>query len=345
MYSLIKNLLFLLDPERAHYMAMDSLKLTRQLPGGELLLKLMFNAGEFRPFEWKGLTFRHPVGLAAGFDKDGRYLRELACLGFSFIEAGTVTPLPQPGNAKPRLFRLPKDQGLINRMGFNNRGVVELRSRLLRSRPKGMVIGGNIGKNKLTPNEEAQRDYLTCFEALHDQVDFFTINVSSPNTPGLRELQDKKPLENIITALKSHPLQRENYRPILLKVAPDLTEGQVEDIMEVTLNTGLDGVVATNTTICRDGLKTPADRLKAIGAGGLSGAPLRGSSDRILSQLAKGLRREVLLIGVGGIFGAEDVRRKLDLGAHLVQVYTGFVYEGPTLVKRMIKELKSNGKN
>ncbi|MCX8149623.1 quinone-dependent dihydroorotate dehydrogenase [Thermaurantimonas aggregans] len=339
MYSILRRLLFALEPERAHHFTMETLKTIYKLPFGETILKTTFLTSDFQPFEWKGLNFRHPVGLAAGFDKDGKYLYPLASLGFSFIEVGTVTPLPQPGNDKPRLFRLPADKALINRMGFNNEGAQSLAARLKQGKPRNLIIGGNIGKNKITPNEEALRDYIACFEALHAQVDYFTINVSSPNTPGLRSLQDKKPLEEIITHLRKHPMQSTTYRPVLLKIAPDLTDEQIDDIAEVCANTSLDGIVATNTTISREGLKTSKNQVESMGSGGLSGLPIQKISDIVLGKIAKKISSDTLLIGVGGIFTAEDVRRKLDLGARLVQVYTGFVYEGPQMVQRIVKNL------
>lgn len=342
MYPLIRKILFTIDPEKAHQLTMTALKVVYSLPPGRIVLQSAFHAEDYRPMDWKGLRFRHPVGLAAGFDKDGAYIKPLSALGFSFIEVGTVTPRPQPGNDRPRLFRLPADRALINRMGFNNAGVNALHTKLIKSRPHDLVIGGNIGKNKDTPNEEAVLDYLACFETLHSVVDYFTVNVSSPNTLGLRVLQDKKPLEEILIRLIKHPLQSLTYRPILLKVAPDLTDGQIDDIAEVCQNTGLDGIVATNTTTSREGLSTPATVVRRIGAGGLSGHPVRDLSDLVLKKLAHRVSPDVLLVGVGGIFTGADVRRKLDLGARLVQVYTGFVYEGPKMVRQIIKNLQEN---
>lgn len=339
MYSILRRLLFVLEPERAHHITMATLRTIYNVPFGETLLKATFATPDYRSFAWKGLYFRHPVGLAAGFDKDGKYLHPLSSLGFSFIEVGTVTPLPQSGNDRPRLFRLPTDKALINRMGFNNEGVQSLAARLKNGKPQNLIVGGNIGKNKITPNEEALQDYIACFEALHAYVDYFTVNVSSPNTPGLRALQDKKPLEEIIMHLRRHALQSTTYRPILLKIAPDLTDAQIDDIAEVCANTGLDGIVATNTTISRDGLKTPKQQVESIGSGGLSGLPIQKASDAVLAKMAKKISSDTLLIGVGGIFTADDVRRKLDLGARLVQVYTGFVYEGPRMVQRLVKNL------
>ncbi|MFN4300044.1 MAG: quinone-dependent dihydroorotate dehydrogenase [Thermaurantimonas sp.] len=339
MYSAVRRLLFTLEPEKAHHLTMSALSALYSIPFGELLLRKTFYTPDYKPFDWKGLHFRHPIGLAAGFDKDGKYLAPLSALGFSFIEVGTVTPLPQPGNERPRLFRLPADRALINRMGFNNEGVHALAARLKKEKPKNLIIGGNIGKNKITPNDEALRDYVTCFEVLHEHVDYFTVNVSSPNTPGLRALQDKKPLEEIITHLRKHPLQSAIYKPVLLKIAPDLTDEQIDDIAEVCANTGLDGIVATNTTISRDGLKTPKSQVNSIGSGGLSGLPIQKASDEVLVKIAKRISTDTLLIGVGGIFTADDVQRKFDSGARLVQVYTGFVYEGPRMVQQIVKNL------
>lgn len=280
-----------------------------------------------------GLEFPGPVGLAAGMDKDAEHVAALARIGFGHVEIGTVTPLPQPGNDRPRLFRLRTDRALINRMGFNNGGATAAAERL-RKRVPGIVVGGNIGKNKNTPNEAAVEDYVKCFRALHPVVDYFVVNVSSPNTPGLRALQDKGPLLGILARLKA--LSDElGTKPILLKIAPDLTDEQLDDVVAVVKESGIAGIVATNTTIARTGLRTPAATLESIGAGGLSGAPLRERSLAVVRYLRARLPRPFVIIGVGGIDSAEAAMERLDAGADLVQVYTGLVYEGPALLKRI----------
>ncbi len=285
-----------------------------------------------------GLSFDHPLGLAAGFDKNAILINHWHKLGFSFVEIGTVTPRPQPGNEKPRLFRLPSDKALINRMGFNNDGVEAVVSRLKTARPS-VVIGGNIGKNKDTPNEQAVDDYLLTFKALYPHVDYFVVNVSSPNTPGLRELQDKDKLTVIVNTLLDYRAAQDIKKPVLLKFAPDVTESQVGDIISLVNALDVEGVVATNTTISREGLKTDEGRLKAIGMGGLSGRPLHHRSVSMVSQLRAGLRKDKVIIGVGGIFDAADARRMLEAGADLLQSYTGFIYEGPAFVRRIVKDL------
>ena len=285
-----------------------------------------------------GFKFPNPVGLAAGFDKDAAHIRDLSALGFGFIEIGTLTPVGQPGNPMPRLFRLPKDEALINRMGFNNGGVEEAVERLKRV-PKDIIVGGNIGKNKVTPNENALDDYVKCFEALHPYVHYFVVNVSSPNTPNLRALQDKEPLTEILSELKKLNFQKENPKPILLKIAPDLTNDQLDDIVEIADDTQIEGVIATNTTIDRSNLTTASDVVDAIGAGGLSGKPVSNRSTEVIRYLKEKSGGRLVVIGVGGIHSANDAQEKLDAGASLIQVYTGFVYEGPGLVKSILKKL------
>lgn len=285
-----------------------------------------------------GITFPNPVGLAAGFDKDARFTDALACLGFGFIEIGTLTPRPQPGNPAPRLFRLPADQALINRMGFNNHGVTEAVERL-RKRKEPVIIGGNIGKNKDTPNEQAGDDYEKCFHELHPVVDYFVVNVSSPNTPGLRELQDKEPLTKLLNRLQELNQQKEKRKPILLKIAPDLTNEQLDDIVTIVKDSRLDGIVASNTTISRANLKTPAAEVEAIGAGGLSGAPVRSRSTEVVRYIHSKSNGTIPIIASGGIFTAADAKEKLDAGASLVQVYTGFIYEGPAIASNICKGL------
>ncbi len=286
-----------------------------------------------------GLHFKNPVGLAAGFDKNGAHFRTMAALGFGCIEVGTVTPRPQPGNPQPRLFRLKKDEALINRMGFNNDGVDALVQNLQQPRPAGLIIGGNIGKNKDTPNERAAEDYAICFEKLFPYVDYFVVNVSSPNTPGLRELQDKKPLTQLLQTLQDLNRQKPASKPILLKIAPDLTDAQLDDIVEIVQTTGIAGVIATNTTVSREGLK---NNTEAIGAGGLSGQPLRARATEVIRYLREKSGETLVIIGVGGIASAEDAIEKLEAGASLVQIYTGLIYEGPMLVKRINKGLAAH---
>lgn len=284
-----------------------------------------------------GLHFKNKVGLAAGFDKDGKYLRALAALGFGFIEVGTVTPRPQRGNPKPRLFRLPHSGALINRMGFNNEGCDALVRRLRSMRKSDIVIGANIGKNKDTPNHAAVDDYTFCFERLFPYVDYFVVNVSSPNTPGLRELQDKAPLKAILQAVHKINMAHDSPKPVLLKIAPDLNNAQLDDIVEIARETGLSGIVATNTTISRANLTEPKERIDSIGAGGLSGRPLFPRSLEIVRYLAKRSRGELPIIAAGGIFSGEDAAAMLRAGASLVQIYTGFIYRGPGIVAEILR--------
>lgn len=285
-----------------------------------------------------GIKFPNPVGLAAGFDKDAKYVDPLACLGFGFIEIGTVTPRSQSGNPKPRLFRLPEDKAIINRMGFNNRGVGKASQRL-RNRRERVIIGGNIGKNKDTPNEEAIKDYEECMQYLHSVVNYFVVNVSSPNTPGLRALQEKEPLTKLLQRLQEVNRQHRTPRPILLKIAPDLTNEQLDDIIDIIKTTELDGIVATNTTISREGLATATADVEEMGNGGLSGQPLRKRSTEVISYIHQRSNGKIPIIASGGIFTAADAKEKLDAGASLVQVYTGFIYEGPSIVKNICKGL------
>ena len=296
-----------------------------------------------------GIPFRNPVGLGAGFDKNALYLRELEVLGFGAVEIGTVTPLAQPGNEQPRLFRLPQDKALINRMGFNNDGVAQIRQRLekwnhQRVEPQsgGMVIGGNIGKNKVTANEDAWKDYETCFKGLFDHVDYFTVNVSSPNTPGLRALQEKDALLKIFSILQNINQGKSKPKPLLLKIAPDLTNEQLEDIVSLTIEVNLSGLVATNTTISRENLLIPKQEIEKIGAGGLSGKPVKSRSTEVVAYLSQALHGSVPVIASGGIFTGEDAKEKLKAGATLLQVWTGFIYEGPMIAKKICTELASN---
>jgi dihydroorotate dehydrogenase len=285
-----------------------------------------------------GIEFDNPVGLAAGFDKNASMFNDLAYCGFGFIEIGTVTPLGQPGNEKPRLFRLKEDAGIINRMGFNNDGVDNALKNLKIKKTK-LIIGGNIGKNKSTPNEKATQDYIKSFNALFDVVDYFVVNVSSPNTPNLRALQEREPLTELLKSLQLENAKQAERKPILLKIAPDLTDAQLDDIIEIVQEVRLDGVIATNTTISRDGLKTSNDRIESIGAGGLSGKPVKARSTEVIRYLATKSNKAFPIVGVGGIHSAEDALEKMDAGADLVQLYTGFVYEGPKLVKDINKAI------
>ncbi|WP_448698002.1 quinone-dependent dihydroorotate dehydrogenase [Mucilaginibacter sp. AW1-3] len=343
MYSLIKPILFQFDPEKVHYFVVRNLKRFNRFPGGAALSRSIWAFNDERLNKKVfGLTFKNPVGLAAGFDKNAELITEMADLGFGFVEVGTVTPLPQPGNDKPRMFRLPDDSALINRMGFNNQGVDVVAQRIKAYRDsekadKGLIIGGNIGKNKVTPNENAVDDYIKCFDRLHDVVDYFVVNVSSPNTPGLRALQEKEPLKNILNTLQQRNLKNPVVRPILLKIAPDLTNDQLNDIVEIVTETNIAGVIATNTTISREGL-TSAHKSET---GGLSGKPLTQRSTEVIKYLSDKSKQSFPIIGVGGIHSPQDALDKLEAGAALVQLYTGFIYEGPGLISRINKKILS----
>lgn len=341
MYHLIKPVFFQFDPEKVHYFVTRRLTwFNEHFPFGKSILRSSFGVNiKGLEREVFGIKFSNPVGLAAGFDKNGEYIEALSNLGFGFIEVGTVTPLPQPGNDKPRMFRLTDDQAIINRMGFNNKGVDTLaeRLRLLKAKDSGIVIGGNIGKNKNTPNEEAVNDYIKCFDRLFEVVDYFVVNVSSPNTPGLRSLQEKGPLKDILNALQARNKVNGVSRPILLKIAPDLSNEQLDDIVEIVQETKIAGVIATNTTIDRSGLYSSAKVSEE--SGGLSGKPLTKRSTEVIRYLADRSGRSFPIIGVGGIHTPADAKEKLAAGASLIQLYTGFIYEGPGLVKRICKAL------
>jgi len=342
MYKLfIKPFLFLLSPEAAHHFVFSSLRLFSKIPGFTYLLRKCYCIEDKRLERTLfGITFPNPVGLAAGFDKDATTVNELSLLGFGYIEVGTVTPIGQLGNPKPRLFRLPKDEALINRMGFNNQGTAEMVKRLKKRNP-GIIIGGNIGKNKNTPIEDSAKDYEICFEALFDVVDYFVVNVSSPNTPNLRTLQEKEPLTDLLLRLKKLNNHKSHPKPILLKIAPDLTNEQLDDIIEIIKQTKIDGVVATNTTISRDGLKATKEEIEKMGAGGLSGKPITNRSTEVIRYLSQQSNKAFPIIGVGGIHSPEDAIEKLNAGADIIQIYTGFIYEGPGLIKRINKKLLS----
>lgn len=340
--SLLKPYLFKLDPEKAHYLTFDLLKIGLRNALGRAIFKGIYNYENPR-LERKlfGLTFKNPVGLAAGLDKDAKAFNELASLGFGFIEIGTLTPKAQPGNEKPRLFRLPNDGAIINRMGFNNEGVDAAALRLKNRKTK-VIIGGNIGKNKITANEDAIKDYEYCFNVLFDVVDYFVVNVSSPNTPNLRELQDKEPLTALLNHLQKINNSKTKRKPLLLKIAPDLTNSQLDDIIDIVASTKIDGIVATNTTIAREPLSYPKAEVDAMGMGGLSGKPLTKRSTEVIAYLKTKSNNAFPVIGVGGIHSPEDALEKLKAGADLIQLYTGFIYEGPALIKAINKTLIKN---
>ncbi|MBY0476536.1 MAG: quinone-dependent dihydroorotate dehydrogenase [Chitinophagaceae bacterium] len=370
MYNFIRSFFFLFDAEKVHYFAMNALRFLCSIGFIQKLLAAGFQPKSKTPVVEKwGLQFKNPVGLAAGFDKNAKYLRELETLGFGFVEIGTVTPKPQAGNDKPRLFRLPKDKAIINRMGFNNDGVKVVSQRLkewkeaqgARNKAQGtslithhsslithhssLIIGGNIGKNKLTPNEDAWKDYEICFNELFDYVDYFVVNVSSPNTPGLRELQEKDALRKILSHLQTLRTERlklsaeSKQKPILLKIAPDLTLSQLDDVIDLAREIQLDGLVACNTTISREGLGTDAATVAAIGAGGLSGLPVKQRSTEIVQYIAQKMNGQLPVIASGGIFTAADANEKLKAGAVLLQVWTGFIYEGPAIAKKICNNI------
>ncbi len=344
LYPLLRNSLFLLPPETAHHISMRGLQLASSVP---LLKKQLANTFQYQEKDLVktclGLQFPNPVGLGAGFDKNAAYLDELEMLGFGFVEIGTVTPKPQGGNSKPRLFRIPDQKALINRMGFNNDGLEIIAKRLKERKEKtasNLIVGGNIGKNKVTDNSEAWVDYCTNFNGLESVVDYFVVNVSSPNTPGLRELQEKESLRKIFSELQN---LNKNNKPILLKIAPDLEWSALDDIIELTAEIKIDGLVATNTTIDRSLLTgLNVERAKKIGAGGLSGKPLLEKSTQVLQYIHKGIAGRIPIIASGGIFTGEDAQSKINAGASLVQVWTGFIYEGPTIVKNICKSLSAN---
>ena len=332
---LVKPLLFLFNPEFIHHVIFRIIKLASYIPFKQSIINSIYSVKDDRlKRELFGLTFDNPVGLAAGFDKDAKLFDELAAFGFGFIEIGTLTPLAQAGNPKPRLFRLPEDHSLINRMGFNNEGVEDAVKRLKKRKSK-IIIGGNIGKNKVTANDEAVKDYKITFEALFDYVDYFVVNVSSPNTPGLRQLQEKEPLTKLLLCLQELNDAKSKRKPLLLKIAPDLTNEQLDDIVNIVVETKLDGLIATNTTTDRNSLVTNEKSLKVIGSGGVSGQAVKKRSTEVIRYISEKSKKSFPIIGVGGIHCAEDAIEKLKAGASLVQIYTGFVYEGPSIVKKI----------
>ncbi|EIJ39164.1 dihydroorotate dehydrogenase, subfamily 2 [Galbibacter orientalis DSM 19592] len=335
MYKLlIRPIFFLFDPEAVHHFTFSVVKFINRIPGVSALLRAIYLIDDKRlEREVFGLKFKNPVGLAAGFDKDAKLYKEFSNFGFGFIEIGTLTPKPQPGNPKKRLFRLISDKAIVNRMGFNNGGVEEAVARLKSN--KNVLIGGNIGKNKVTPNEDAVEDYKICFEALYPYVDYFVVNVSSPNTPNLRALQDKEPLTALLNTLQQLNEKKEKAKPILLKIAPDLTDSQLLDIVDIVITTKIAGVIATNTTISRKGLISENKNEM----GGMSGMPLRERSTAVIKFLAEKSNGAFPIVGVGGIHSPEDAIEKLNAGASLVQLYTGFIYEGPAIIKKINKAI------
>ncbi|WP_320018980.1 quinone-dependent dihydroorotate dehydrogenase [Labilibaculum manganireducens] len=339
---LIRPLLIQFNPETIHrftftcFKAFQKSKIIRSIVSAQFRVE-----SSSLERELFGLKFPNPVGLAAGLDKNAEAFDFLGSMGFGFVEIGTLTPKAQSGNPKPRLFRFVNDKALVNRMGFNNEGVEEAVERLRKKRTN-VIIGGNIGKNKNTPNEEATDDYLKCFDALYPYVDYFVVNVSSPNTPNLRELQGKEPLKRLLNEIMDVNRSKEKTKPVLLKIAPDVNNSQLDDIIEIVQETKIDGIVATNTTISREGLSYPESRIKQVGAGGLSGQPLREKSTQVIRYIHEKSGGKIPVIGVGGILTKEDALEKLDAGASLVQIYTGFIYEGPALVKAINKELIRN---
>lgn len=339
MYKLIRSVLFLFDPEKIHYTTSKLIRIALSVPGMKFIWGKLFRVKDDRLKKTVfGIEFENPVGLAAGFDKNASMYDDLAYCGFGFIEIGTVTPKGQLGNEKPRLFRLQEDSAIINRMGFNNDGVDNAVENLKKRKTK-VIIGGNIGKNKVTPNKEATSDYVKSFNALFDHVDYFVVNVSSPNTPNLRALQEKEPLTELLRTLQELNDTKAVRKPILLKIAPDLTNEQLDDIIEIVDEVSLDGIIATNTTISREGLVTSDERIEEIGAGGLSGRPVKSRSTEVIKYLSEKSNKAFPIIGVGGIHSAKDAIAKIEAGADLVQLYTGFIYEGPKLVKDINKAL------
>ncbi|PWK29233.1 dihydroorotate oxidase A [Arcicella aurantiaca] len=334
---ILQPLLFKLDAEKAHYLTFDLIKFLFKIPFVPQIFRAVYHY-EHPSLEREvfGLKFKNPVGLAAGFDKNALMIDEFSNLGFGFIEIGTLTPKGQPGNDKPRLFRLKPDEAIINRMGFNNDGV-KVAVEKLKARNSNILVGGNIGKNKVTPNEDAVNDYLICFHELFDYVDYFVVNVSSPNTPNLRALQEKEPLKNLLQTLQNENVKKAKQKPILLKIAPDLTESQLDDIVEIVQETKIAGVIATNTTISREGLKSDQNLVQEMG--GLSGKPVTKRSTEVIKYLSEKSNKSFPIIGVGGIHSPEDAIEKLKAGASLVQIYTGFIYAGPSLASDINKKL------
>ena len=343
MYKLlIRPLFFCFDPEQIHNISFVLIKFVCKIPFASTIIKLIYGSSNDKiKVRIHDLEFENPIGLAAGFDKDAKLFDELSCFGFGFVEVGTVTPKPQDGNPKPRLFRLTKDKGIINRMGFNNGGVEAMVKRLKKRKTK-VIIGGNIGKNKITPNEDAIKDYEICFEALYDYVDYFVVNVSSPNTPGLRSLQEKGPLLKILNRLMELNKAKPKIKAVFLKIAPDLEWSQIDEVIEVVQESEIHGLIATNTTIDRKQLQTSPKLVQDIGSGGLSGGPLTNRATEVIRYISKKTEGKLTIIGVGGIMSAQDAIDKLNAGASLVQLYSGFIYEGPALVKKANELITKN---
>jgi dihydroorotate dehydrogenase len=350
LYSFLRKFLFQFDPEKVHYFSMNALKIGNSIGIINQCLQQQFAYKKNNlSKEVFGVQFPNPVGLGAGFDKNALYLPELAALGFGFVETGTITPKPQSGNEQPRLFRLPADKALINRMGFNNDGVAQIKARLIQhaihheGTKNRMIVGANIGKNKATPNENATDDYSYCFKELHEAADYFVVNVSSPNTPGLRELQEKDALRKIFDGLQNINAAQKVSKPVLLKIAPDLSQEQLDDIVSLSIDMKLSGLVATNTTLDRRNLSTHAVSVaESIGMGGLSGKPVTNRATEVVTYLAKQTHHQIPIIASGGIFTGEDAKEKIDAGASLVQVWTGFIYEGPSIVKNICNYIAAN---
>lgn len=345
MFLLFRQLLFKFQAEQAHHITMNMLSLLIKIPGFGLCLRLLsgISLSKKDTIQIAGIHFPNKIGLAAGFDKDANYLRVWKALGFGHVEVGTLTPLAQEGNPKPKVFRLPADMALINRMGFNNQGV-QAAIINLKKRPKGLIVGGNIGKNKVTENEKAALDYRICFESLYPYVDYFTINVSSPNTPGLRDLQSISELELLVEPIlqlrKGYVEKGQTHKPVFVKFAPDLSSEQLAEIIGYINKTNIEGIVLTNTTLSREGLTTSTAKIEHIGNGGLSGMPLLAKSTEILASARKLLHSDKYIIGVGGIFSGKDAMLKQKAGADLVQIYTGFIYKGPALIGRILKSFR-----
>lgn len=337
---IIRPLLFKLSPERIHSLVAGSIKISFRIPGVKYLVSSLFSkSSPVLEREVFGLKFKNPIGLAAGFDKNAELFSDFSAFGFGFIEVGTITPKPQPGNPKPRSFRLVKDKALINRMGFNNKGLYSAKSKLSKRKPSNIKIGGNIGKNTATPNDLAINDYIFCFKELYNHVDYFVVNISCPNIANLRDLQDRDSLRNILQTICKYRNEQEHYRPVLLKISPDLSFSQVDETIEIVMSVGVDGIVATNTTTSRSNLVTPPEKVTEIGNGGLSGFPLSKRSTEVIRYIHHKTQGKLPIIASGGVMSPNDAIEKLNAGASLVQVYTGFIYEGPGIVKQICNEI------